>query len=73
METKKIKTVSLEEAKEDVKAEGEAEQDVCSNVYNPKCGANKELLKLEDNNMKEAKENLSLAKQINPIFYIHIQ
>ena len=57
METKKIKTVSLEEAKEEVKAEGEAEQDVCSNVYNPKCGANKELLKLEDNNMKEAKEN----------------
>jgi cell division protein FtsN len=23
--------------------------------------------------MKEAKENLSLANQINPIFYIHIQ
>ena len=29
-------------------AEAIAEEDVCSNVYNPKCQTNKDLLKLED-------------------------
>ena len=60
METKKIKTISLEEANislEEAKAEAIVEEDVCSNVYNPKCGTNKDLLTLEYDNMKDAKAN----------------
>jgi len=31
--------------------------DTCENVYNPKCGANKELLQLEEENMNEEKHS----------------
>jgi len=33
------------------------DKDICSNVYNPKCGKNRELLKMEEENMIESKEN----------------
>ena len=43
--------------KDKIERQYKKDKDVCENVYDPNCGKNKTLLKLEEENMKEAKSS----------------